>query len=69
MLCDGANFFALYFVILHVISVLFVVVAVVVIKVHRHSFLFWVLEMTILGSNKTFSSAEDSGLLISCTLY
>jgi hypothetical protein len=68
MLCDGANFFALYFVILHVISVLFVV-AVVVIKVHRHSFLFWVLEMTILGSNKTFSSAEDSGLLISCTLY
>jgi hypothetical protein len=27
------------------------------------SFLFWFLEMTVLGSIKTFSSAEDSGFL------
>jgi hypothetical protein len=26
--------------------------------------LFWVLEMTMLGSIKTFSSAEDSGFLL-----
>jgi len=53
---------ALYF-ILFIFLILFFYI-----QVHRHSFLFWVLEMTMLDSIKTFSSAEDSGLLSSCTL-